>query len=45
MFRDLEDEDEVEEPSEEAPPTVDRTAFANELARVEELRRTRALSP
>src|SRR2546427_5456011 len=35
MFRDLEDEDEVDEPSEEVPPPVDRKAFANELARVE----------
>ena len=35
IFRDLEDEDEVDEPSEEVPPPVDRKAFANELARVE----------
>src|SRR5438034_3217608 len=35
MFRDLEDEDEVDEPSEEVPPPVDRKAFANELALVE----------
>src|SRR5881396_3512699 len=35
MFRDLEDEDEVDEPSEEVPPLVDRKAFANELALVE----------
>src|SRR5439155_20568143 len=35
MFRDLEDEDEVDETSEESPPPVDRLAFANELARVE----------
>lgn len=36
MFRDLEEEDELEEPSEEVPPTVDHAAFANELARVED---------
>src|SRR5207249_9286237 len=35
MFADLEDEDEVEEPAEEAPPSVDRAGFANELALVE----------
>ena len=36
MFRDLEEEDELEESSEEVPPTVDRAALANELARVED---------
>ena len=35
MFRDLEDEDEVDETPEESPPPVDHAAFANELARVE----------
>jgi len=35
MYRDLEDEDEIEDTSEEALPPVDRTAFASELALVE----------
>src|SRR5436190_23527950 len=35
MFGDREDEDEVDESSEEAPPSVDRAPFGNELALVE----------
>src|SRR5213594_2419285 len=33
VYRDLEDEDEVDETPEESPPPVDHAAFANELAR------------
>ena len=35
-LRDLEDEDEIEEPSEEAAPPIDRAALAGELVRVED---------
>src|SRR5207302_9571720 len=35
-FRDLEDEDEIEESSEEAAPPIDRAALATELVRVED---------
>jgi len=44
VFRDLEDEEEIEEPSEESNPPIDRAAIAAELARVEGfIRRARSL--
>ena len=44
VLRDLEDEDEIEEPSEEPAPPIDRATLAAELVRVEEFRRPRAIA-